>query len=61
MTLAWKGHQKNFNSNFVRSASDNKLAFHRRKGKLTEFLDKNAWMGDNYKVIGKERSQTARE
>ena len=61
ITLASKGHQKNFNTHYRHSASEKKFAFHRKKGKLTEFLDKNAWMGDNYKVIGKERSQAARE
>ena len=52
--------QKNFSANFRKSSSTNNIAFHRKKGKLTEFLDKNSWMGDNYNLIGKERSQTAR-
>ena len=53
--------QKNFINNFQKSSSTNSLAFHRRKGKMTEFLDKNSWMGNNYHLIGKERSQSARE
>lgn len=39
----------------------NKLAFHRKKGKLSEFMDKNGWMSKNFKIMGYERCQTARE
>ena len=52
--MASKDHQKIFNTHYRPSLSDNKLAFNRKKGKLAELLDKNTWMGDNYKVIGKK-------
>lgn len=39
----------------------NKLAFHRRKGKLSEFMDKNGWMNKATKIMGFERSQPARK
>lgn len=34
--------------------------FHRRKGLLSEYMDKNGWMARVHKLMGYERSETAR-
>lgn len=38
----------------------NPRKFHLKKGRLTEFLDKNAWMKTVYLLSGFERSEKAR-
>lgn len=38
----------------------NPLVFHRRKGLLSEYMDKNGWMSKVHKLMGYERSETAR-
>lgn len=36
------------------------MAFHRKKGRLSEFMDKNGWMSEVVPIMGFERGQTAR-
>lgn len=40
--------------------SNNPYRFHLKKGRMTEFLDKNAWMKTVYVMNGHERSERAR-
>ena len=35
--------------------------FRKRKGRLTEFMDKNGWMNKVVKIMGFERTDAARE
>lgn len=36
------------------------LIFHKKKGLLSEYMDKNGWMSKVHRLMGKERSETAR-
>lgn len=38
----------------------NSLAFHRKKGRLSEFMDKNGWMSPVMPIMGFERTEDAR-
>lgn len=40
---------------------DNPLKFHLKKGRLTDFVDKNGWMGTVYILTGDERTGHARQ
>ena len=53
--------QRNFSATFKESSEKNSKAFNRKKGRLSEFMDKNGWMGNTYTIIGSERNQTARD
>ena len=44
--------QRNFSTDFKNSKEKNDKAFHRQKGRLSEFMDKNGWMGNTYTIIG---------
>lgn len=39
---------------------NNSVAFHRKKGRLGEFMDKNGWMGKVIPLMGVERDQKGR-
>ena len=39
---------------------NNSVAFHRKKGRLGEFMDKNGWMAQVTPIMGFERSEQAR-
>ncbi len=36
------------------------MAFHRKKGRLSEFMDKNGWMSAVVPMMGFERTEKAR-
>jgi len=43
-----------------RDMNKNPKRFHLKKGRLTEFWDKNSWMKTVYLMSGKERSEKSR-
>ena len=49
-----------FKHNFDKSYNKNKLCFHRRKGRLSDFMDQNGWMSKEFIIMGDERDKTAR-
>ena len=47
---------ENFPRIYDEAYNEDSTIFRRRKGRLTEFMDKNGWMNKVYKIMGDERT-----
>ena len=61
ISLSANKEHNNFNEEYKSSISSNKVAFHKRKGRLSEFMDKNGWMNKVIPLMGDERNKESRK
>jgi hypothetical protein len=51
---------KQFSIEISKAFTTNSLVFHRQKGLLSEYMDKNGWMSKVHNLMAQERSKTSR-